>query len=77
MNEVSENMKNLDFGAFFLRENIEFPLTFARKHIPHPFGADWARLEAVPKLPPGKPVIFVTFREFAEVGSIEALLCPL
>ena len=80
MNEASENLKNRDFGAKklqFLRENIELPLTFARKHIPYPFGAVWGRLGAVPKLPPRKSRFLVNFSEFAELGGIVVPICPL
>ena len=66
MIEAAENMKNRDFGTtniHFLRENTDFPVTFARKHIPHPFGAVWVRLDAAPKLPPRKFGNFVIFSE--------------
>ena len=59
-------MKNRDFGTKnirVLRKNADFPLNFARKHIPHPFGAIWVRLGAAPKLPPRKFENFVIFIE--------------
>ena len=66
MTEASENQKNRDFGAKKLenlRENIDFPLTFARKHIPHPFGSVLGRLGADPKLHPRKFEKLVIFSE--------------
>ena len=64
--EASKNLKNRDFGAKknqFLRENTDFPLTFARKHIPHPVGPVLGRLGADPKLHPRKFEKLVIFNE--------------
>ena len=64
MIEAAEKLKNGDLGPkniHFLRKKTDFPLTFARKHIPHPFGAVWVRLDAAPKLPPRKFENFVIF----------------
>ena len=52
----------------FQVENIGFPLTFAREHIPHPFGATPGRLDPLAEPTPRKFTFFVILVGFSILG---------